>query len=134
MLECLILGDSIALGVAQFRSGCEVRANVGISTSGWLKRYRHSNLAAKTAIISLGVNDGDASNTYGKLRELRTKITSGQVYWIVPTEQTHKHLYQDVNTIAGMFGDQVIQTNKYQADRVHPTMQGYKELAEQTRW
>ena len=134
MLECLILGDSIALGVAQFRSGCELRASVGISSGGWLKRYGHLNLAAKTTIISLGVNDGDAVNTYVKLLEVRTKITSRQVYWIVPTEQTHKHLYQDINTIAGMFGDQVIQTSKYQADRVHPTMQGYKELAEQTRW
>ena len=134
MLECLILGDSIALGVAQFRSGCELRANVGISTSGWLKRYGHLNLTAKTTIISLGVNDGDAANTYAKLRELRAKITSKQVYWIVPNEQTNKHLYQDVNTIAGMFGDQVIQTNKYQRDGVHPTTTGYKELAEQTRW
>jgi lysophospholipase L1-like esterase len=134
MLECLIIGDSIALGVAQFRSGCELRANVGISTSGWLKRYGHLNLAAKIAIISLGVNDGDAANTYGKLRELRAKITSKQVYWIVPSEAIYKHLYQDVNTIAGMFGDQVIQTNKYQRDGVHPTTTGYKELAEQTRW
>jgi lysophospholipase L1-like esterase len=134
MLECLILGDSIALGVAQFRSGCELRASVGISSGGWLKRYGHLNLAAKTTIISLGVNDGDSVNTYGKLLEVRTKIISRQVYWIVPNEQTNKHLYQDVNTIAAMFGDQVIQTNKYQSDRVHPTMQGYKELAEQTRW
>lgn len=133
MLECLILGDSIAVGAHQYRQECVSLSKGGITSHGWDKRYGTNNLAAATVIISLGTNDWEGANTYGKLREIRAKIKAQRVFWIAPNQQTRPQAYQNVNTIAGMFGDVVIWTGRYQKDNIHPSWAGYKELVEQTR-
>jgi len=57
MLECLILGDSIAVGVAQFRPECVAYAKGGINSRQWVNSYITKNRSANTVIISLGSND-----------------------------------------------------------------------------
>ena len=74
MLDCLILGDSIAVGSHMFRKECVVYAKGGITSHGWDKSFGNNNLTASTVIISLGTNDWEGANTYRKLREIREKI------------------------------------------------------------
>lgn len=133
MLECLIIGDSIAVGAHMFRKECELRAKGGITSHGWDKMFGHIDLSAKTVIISLGTNDWEKASTYEKLRDIRSKVKAQNVFWIAPHEKSKPKVYYDVNVIAGMYNDTVIWTNKYQADKIHPSWSGYKELMDMTR-
>jgi lysophospholipase L1-like esterase len=133
MIDCLIIGDSIAVGAHQYRQECVSYSKGGITSHGWDKRYGTNNLTAATVIISLGTNDWEGANTYRKLREIREKIQAQRVFWISPNQQSRPQVYQDVSTIAGMFGDTVIWTNRYQKDNIHPSWAGYRELIEKTR-
>lgn len=133
MIDCLIIGDSIAVGAHQFRPSCAAYAKGGITSHGWDKMFGHKDLKAGVVIISLGTNDWTGANTYGKLKEIREKIKSERVFWIAPHEKSKPKAYYDVNVIAGMFGDTVIWTERYQADKIHPSWAGYRELIEKTK-
>ena len=74
MLECLILGDSLAVGVGQIRKECVTYAKSGINSYDYVNRhvlYTKGNTAAKTVIISLGSNDTKNINTVEELDTLR---------------------------------------------------------------
>jgi hypothetical protein len=61
-VPCLALGDSLAIGVGQARPDCYVAAITGITLERYVRIFpgmRH----VRTAIISLGVNDGEAVAT-----------------------------------------------------------------------
>lgn len=133
MLDCLIIGDSIAVGAHQFRPECVAYAKGGITSHGWDKTFGHMPLDANTVIISLGTNDWAGANTYGKLVEIRKKIKGKRVFWIAPHEGSKPYAYQAVNNVAGQFGDEVIWTNRYQKDKIHPSWAGYKELVNKTK-
>lgn len=132
MIDCLIIGDSIAVGTHQLKPQCISYSKVGISSLGWDKMFGHKNLSAETVIISLGSNDSDSYNTYKKLKEIREKI-NGRVFWIAPHDKSKPNAYQDVNSIAGLYGDTVVWTNLYQSDKIHPTRKGYQELINQIK-
>lgn len=133
MFDCLIMGDSIAVGSHMFRPECVSYAKSGITTHGWDKLYGKNNLSAETVIISLGTNDSESMDTYGKLKAIREKIKGKRVFWIAPNEKSKPKAFQDVNTIAGMFDDTVIWTERYQKDKIHPSWAGYKELMDKTK-
>lgn len=133
MLECLIIGDSIAVGLFGVRPECHMSAVGGITSLGWYNRFGKIDLTAKTVIISLGTNDWERADTYGKLRVIRSKVKAEQVFWIAPNQEKKPKAYHDVNMVAGMFGDKVVWTDRYQADKIHPSWAGYKELAEKTK-
>lgn len=133
MLECLIIGDSIAVGSHMFRKECVAYAKGGITSHGWDKQYGKKDLTANTVIISLGTNDWEGANTYHKLKEIREKIKGQRVFWIAPHPKTRPKAYKDVNLIAGLFNDIVLHTDRYQQDKIHPSWAGYKELMEKTQ-
>lgn len=132
MLECLILGDSIAVGTAHFRKECAVIAKSGINSTDWRKKHLSSIPDAKTTIISLGSNDWDKL-TSNNLLNIRSKI-QGKVYWILPSPTRKPQERQAVIEIANEFHDVVIDRPKeMSADGIHPTYNGYRELAEKTQ-
>jgi lysophospholipase L1-like esterase len=132
MLDCLIMGDSIAVGTAQFRKECAVIAKTGINSTDWRKRHLSSVPDAKTTIISLGTNDWDKL-TSKNLLDIRNKI-QGKVYWILPSPTRKSQERQAVIEIANEFHDMVIDRPKeMSADGIHPTSKGYRELAEKTK-
>lgn len=133
MFECLILGDSIAVGSHMFKKECVAYAKGGITSHGWDKTYGSNDLTAKTVIISLGTNDWLGADTYGKLKEIRAKVKADRVFWIAPHQGSKPKAYHDVCQVAGMNGDAVIWTDRYQADKIHPSWAGYKELMEKTK-
>ena len=131
MIECLILGDSIAVGVAQHRPECEVHAKVGINSSNWIDRNITRELSAKTVIISLGSNDSKKMKTLKELFTLREVIDAKRVYWIVPA--VNAEAQAAVKIVAGKFEDKILIIPHLSKDKVHPTTTGYKELANSTR-
>jgi lysophospholipase L1-like esterase len=134
MLECLIVGDSIAVGISQVRPECESVAKVGITSTAWNKQFLTRIIPAKTLIISLGTND-DGVNTEMNVRKLRIKAGSYNVFWVLPNEQLKPKQAAAVIQVAKEFGDVVISNSSVNisADKIHPTSKGYKQLAEKTR-
>jgi hypothetical protein len=134
MIDCLIIGDSIAVGTAQFRPECVAYAQGGITSIGWNKKYGHNDLTANTVIISLGTNDWDKADTYGMLLNIRTKIKgNARVFWIEPNRESKVTAVNHVRKVAEQFSDTVLPTTRWQKDKIHPSWAGYKDIAERTR-
>jgi lysophospholipase L1-like esterase len=131
MLECLIVGDSIAVGVAQHRPQCELIARVGITSTAWNKRFAATMPAAQHTVISLGTNDWLADKTFKEIAELRDRI-SGRVTWILPANNTIKQT--PVVKVAQMYGDVTLVITQTTKDGIHPTGGEYRRLAEQTKY
>ena len=131
MLDCLILGDSIAVGTHQFRQECVLVGKSGINTWQFNKNYAKKIEPANTVIISLGSNDHDGVNSFRELLAMRERVEGKRVFWIMPAIKPH--IQDMVEIIARNFGDTVLPITRLQPDRVHPTWAGYKELALQTK-
>ena len=136
MLECLILGDSLAVGVGQVRTECVTRAKSGINSYDYVNRHvlhTQGNTSAKTVIISLGSNDTAKINTFEELDSLRQLVDANRVYWIVPAIKKDKQ--EAVWAVANKYRDTVINARNHDLspDGVHPTAKGYKSISNQTR-
>ena len=134
MIECLIMGDSIAVGTHMMRPECANYAQGGITSHGWNKKFGDKDLAAKTIIISLSTNDLTSADTYGILMNIRTKIKGDtKVFWIEPNRESRFEAVKTVRRVAGHFGDTVLVNTKWSRDHIHPTTTGYRELANSTK-
>ena len=136
MLECLILGDSLAVGVGQVRTECVTRAKSGINSYDYMNRHilhTQGNTQAKTIIISLGSNDTAKINTFEELDSLRQLVDANRVYWIVPNIKEDKR--RAVLAVADKYNDFVIDARQHDTspDQVHPTYKGYKSISEKTK-
>jgi lysophospholipase L1-like esterase len=132
MLECLILGDSIAVGTHQARPECVAHAKGGWNTWQWNRDYLKNDLAAKTVIISLGSNDHKGVRTKAELQRIREKVgVAAQVFWILPA--INPAVQAIVKSMAEEYGDTVLPITRLQKDGVHPSWAGYKQLAEKTK-
>jgi lysophospholipase L1-like esterase len=128
MLECLIIGDSIAQGIGQYRSDCVLEAKVGINSRNYVETYKLPE--SKLTVISLGSNDLGMSNQYTVLYNLRSEI-KGIVLWILPANNNEAR--SNILTIANIHNDKVadIRQLPLSKDGVHPTTKSYKALAKQ---
>ena len=126
MLECMILGDSIAIGTKVHLSRCEAVAESGISSKGFNHKYGSADTKAGYVIISLGSNDHRNIKTKQELEALRSKIVSSKVYWIVPAIKPH--VQEVVRQVAKDNNDSIIEIKHLQEDKVHPTAKGYKQI------
>jgi len=132
MLECLIVGDSIAVGTQQARPECSVIARSGINSRDWVNRnITSSPYRARTIIISLGSNDYAGIKTEAELRTVRVMSKAERVYWILPAIKPD--VQATVRKIAQEYGDTVLPIPEVSADGVHPSARGYKQLAENSR-
>jgi len=119
MLECLIVGDSIAVGVSQVRPECASIAKSGINSHDWNKKNLHRLQPTRTLIIS----------------SLRTNAQADRVFWLLPSQRLKPRQVEAVQLVAREFGDTIIPRPEINisADGVHPTYRGYKILGDQTR-
>ena len=132
MLECLIMGDSIAVGTAQVRQECVSYSKGGINSYQWLNtNVGKSPYTAKTVIISLGSNDHKYIKTETELRTIRELTKADRVYWILPAIKPD--IQAIVRKVAAENGDSILPMTRLQPDGIHPSWAGYKELAEQTK-
>jgi lysophospholipase L1-like esterase len=134
MLECLILGDSIAVGTIHARPGCVEMAKGGINSWQWNKTYSDRpalEMDYRSVIISLGSNDHKGVNTRKEIEAIREKVTAKRVFWIMPAIKPE---VQDiVRSVAERHGDTVVPITGLSKDGVHPTGTGYKEIANATK-
>jgi lysophospholipase L1-like esterase len=132
MLECLIIGDSIAVGTKMFApTECVSYAKGGYNTWQWNRKWGKTPLEAKTVVISLGTNDHQYIKTHKELYTIRVRIKAQNVVWIMPpcnAKFCKPNVNAEISSIAYHFGDKVIKTDRLQSDRIHPSWKGYKEL------
>jgi lysophospholipase L1-like esterase len=129
MIECIVAGDSIAVGVANVRKECVAYAKGGINSKQWVdKNIQNMPLQAKHVIISLGSNDHKYIKTETELRTIRQLTKADRVYWVMPSDKFPKQ-QEAVWHIANEYHDTILKTERMQADNVHPSWAGYKEIA-----
>ena len=127
MLDCIILGDSIAVGLSQARPDCQVAAVSGITSERFVQTFGGA-ARARTAIISLGVNDGEGAATADNLRRLRGLVSADVVYWLLTGGNPRAR--EAVCAVAERFGDRLIDAAPLAGqDHVHPDRTGYAQLA-----
>jgi lysophospholipase L1-like esterase len=131
MIECLILGDSIAVGTHMVRPECAVYAKTGWNSMQWNRDYLKNDLTAKTVIISLGSNDHKGIRTKTELQRIREKVGTAKVFWILPAIK--QDIQDMIKDISKDYGDTVLPIIGLNKDGVHPTLKGYKQLAEKTK-
>jgi len=131
MIECLIVGDSIAVGTAQQRPECVSLSQGGINSRDWNKKNAGNSVAASTVIISLGSNDTKDIRTIWELQTLRDKVKADRVYWVMPAIKPH--VQKMVQVVADSYGDTVLPIISLQKDGVHPDTKGYRAIANSTR-
>lgn len=139
MIDCLILGDSIAVGTHMQRPECGAYAKGGINSWQWNRQFGTNDLSAKTVIISLGSNDHRGVKTYDELQQLRHKVKATKVFWILPNGNLKasgvaiEDVQHFVKEIAAQHGDIVLPITRPSKDGIHPSWVGYRELADKTR-
>ena len=138
MLDCLIVGDSIAVGTKQFMPQCQLQGKGGINTWQFNRMYKGS-FYADTVIISLGSNDHKGVNTYDELFEMRQRVGAKNVFWVLPAGNLPAggvpidKIQSIVKKIAIYYGDTVLPITRLQADGIHPSWAGYKDIAEKAK-
>lgn len=130
MIDCLIIGDSIGVGIAQHLPECHREAYSGIASRTWKVLYS-KQVEAKSAIISLGSNDHFKIDTLKELIEIRSKVAADKVMWILPAKRFEAQR-DAVREAARINKDMVIEIPDVSKDGVHPTGSGYKQLAKAT--
>ena len=131
MLECLILGDSIGLGISQVKKECQAFVQSGINSTNYVNKFGPVNQYNRHTIISLGSNDIKGTRTFEALYKLRMGIKSRCVTWVVPNEEIKPEQHEIVKKISSIFNDKIIIPTKQQLskDKIHPTYSGYKSLS-----
>ena len=132
MLECMILGDSTAIGIAQHKPECAVIARVGITSENWYKNFNtnpNTKNNYKIVVISLGNNDYK-NTTAESLYNIRKHINADIVFWIAPSLTLKPIQRLLVRELANEFKDKVIESHPYIGyDGIHPNQNGYKQLS-----
>jgi len=142
MIDCMIVGDSIAVGTAAFKQECVADyAKGGINTHQWNRMFKDANLSASMMIISLGTNDHQYVNTRKELMAMRARVTANKVYWVLPYGNLYpkggvkiETIQEIVKEIALIHGDTVLPIKRVQTDGIHPSWAGYKEIAREAKF
>jgi hypothetical protein len=140
MIDCMIVGDSIAVGIANVRTECVSYSKGGINSKQWVNQnIGKTPLVAKSVIISLGSNDHKYINTESELRTIRQLTKADRVYWVLPagnlkaSEVSIQYIQLTIKEIANEYGDIVLPISKLQKDGIHPSWAGYKDITEKTK-
>ena len=127
MIDCLVLGDSIAVGVAQHLPECQVIAKIGRSSSQVLASVKA--VSNDVTVISVGSNDPRNPELLRNIRALRAKINAKYVIWLLPYDDSASGA---VRHVAGSHRDYLIDLKNFaSADGVHP--KNYKSIAMEIR-
>jgi lysophospholipase L1-like esterase len=139
MIDCMIIGDSIAVGTHVVRKECAAHATGGLNSWQWNKKYKSADLTAKSVIISLGTNDHQYVKTQKELEAMRARVNADRVYWILPVGNSPKSgvsletIQATVMAVAKQHGDTIVPIPYVQKDGIHPSWRGYERIAEATK-
>jgi lysophospholipase L1-like esterase len=131
LIPCLLIGDSIALGVGSTLPECRTEARVGITSRQFVHQL-NSTQEANRVVISLGVNDGVSPQTVANLQRVRDNVRGSTVFWLLPPH--HEYARGAIREVAARFGDRLIDcTPEVGRDGLHPTAAGYRKLGAMIR-
>lgn len=136
MTDCLIVGDSIAVGSNAFKTECAAFARGGINSWQFNRMYPMT-LDAKSVVISLGSNDHSGVKTKYELEAVRGRVHGKRVYWILPAGNHPASgvpitkIQAIVREIAAANGDIVLEIPSLQPDQIHPSWAGYRAMMKQ---
>ena len=117
MSLCSIIGDSIAVGIAQFRPDCVSFAKQGVALYSINNQLFHVSKNTNTLIISTGSNDSYLTVT--DVVNFRSQITAKEVIWILPMKKANKKI---IKQVSNQFKDSFIDfSTVVSTDRIHPT-------------
>ncbi|WP_313802648.1 hypothetical protein [Sphingobium sp.] len=122
MAFCLILGDSIALGIAAALSSasptaCDVKARVGASVEAITSMVPRTSY--NVVIISAGSNDRRNGKVAEALVRLRNALKAQAVTWVYPRAAAEAWV---IHRIARRRGDGAVGLFKFNSrDGVHPS-------------
>ena len=122
MLDCLIIGDSIGVGISTFLN-CHQYTKIGMNSSSLVKI---DILQKEYTIISIGSNDSLTNLYLNNLIKFREKIKN-KVIWILPINQLMRN---EILLIASHWNDSIVDFQPT-IDNVHP--KSYKKLASDIR-
>lgn len=129
MLECLILGDSLAQGTAAalkaaLQNRCEVVATQGIGSAAIRRSVPAQSYYSAT--ISAGSNDPTNPHLAENLIAIRRSISAKRVVWIAPYNRSVAYLVAD---LARSYGDYLVDVAETPPvrDGLHP--RSYSRLA-----
>lgn len=135
MLDCLVIGDSIASGIAQARARCVAIAEVGIDSGKWSRKYANDSRVSRpyrVVVISLGTNDWKTDNLSKNLTDVRERVKADMVVWVLPSWTIKPEQRKKVELVASRYGDRTLDiSTKVGYDAVHPKDQAaYSEIAD----
>jgi len=139
MLDCLILGDSIAIGTHVLFKECELYAKTSITSSQWNQRWTVQKLDAKTVIISLGTNDHRNIKSRDELITMRSRVNAERVFWILPAATARGsglsvvEIQEIIKDIADTNDDYIIEIKSLDIDKTHPSWTGYHMIADEIK-
>jgi hypothetical protein len=116
MMDCVAVGDSIAVGIGQ-AAHCSINAKVGASSS-YIAQHTYSSDKG-VAVISAGSNDPDNPKLMSNLHAVRAKIKARRVVWILPY---NRKAAEAARAVAVQHGDAYIDLRGFRTrDGVHPS-------------
>ena len=126
MFECLILGDSIGVGTAQAINAraalhCDVMA-VERASAKQIRAWRKPAKNYGMTIMAIGSNDPPGRTLQRGLAEIRRRISTRRVIWLLPHSRPAAYA---VASVALIFGDETLDLGRFPTrDRVHPLRYG----------
>jgi hypothetical protein len=138
MLECLILGDSIASGIHHVKQGCIGITEIGITSAEWyVKNHQRpliTDIDYRYVVISLTTNDLNVRNARENLHLIRKAVRTERVIWILPGDKKPE-MRSLVEDVANFYNDHIMDiTDHVGADRIHPpTVRAYENIAKKIK-
>lgn len=136
MLECLIIGDSVAAGLAQAMPECSSLARGGISSKAWHERFQTypplNGTHYRFVVISLGKDDYVGDSIEEHLYDVRAKLAADHVIWLMPNPTLKPTQHAIIAKLAAAFKDKVLHFHEVNhTDGMHPNK--YATLASKVR-
>ena len=126
MIECVLIGDSLAVGIAQHLPKCLRYAKVGIAAENIFKIIPQQ-ITADDVAISLGSNNPTNPKLREELIKVRNSIKAKRVFWVLPNHPIAK---RTVVSVAESYRDNMIDSSPWiSKDGVHPTGKGYEQMS-----
>jgi transposase len=121
---CAIVGDSLAVGIAEHLRRCLRNARVGLPSDAIARRTKAT--PTSVVVISAGSNDAASPDLADNLRRIRRRSMGRRIVWIAPADA---HAARIVARVAAEHGDAVVRARSVplKRDGVHP--RDYARLA-----
>ena len=133
--KCIIVGDSIAVGLSLADYDCKTLARLGITTKNWFETFQYNPFYRETlykiGIISLSTNDLYNGNTEEYLYDIRKGLRADKIYWILPSKTLKPTQYEIIRKLSEEFYDTAVSIENFtrDGDGIHPnTLKDYLKI------